>query len=226
MKKLVYCLVLLLYPSGVSAGLIVNGNFSSGNTGFTTAYTYSPGDIGPAQSYDVVDNPAHSRPHDISPVSYGDHTTGTGLMMAVNGAAVPNVVFWSETISITANTDYNFSFWISSWFPASPATVDVQFNGLSVGTAFAPSTVAVWQQFQTTWNSGANTSLTINLIDSLADPDGNDFAVDDIDLTGPTPNAVPEPASILLALTGAGLIGCGWRRGMGERKLTKKITRR
>src|SRR5262249_4207848 len=74
-------------PSG--SNLIANGDFEGGNTGFTSQYTYSPGDIGPAGSYDVVDNPAHSRPHDTNPVSYADHTTGRGLMLAANGPTAP-----------------------------------------------------------------------------------------------------------------------------------------
>src|SRR5262245_41705434 len=103
----------------LSGNLIANGDFSLGNAGFGTGYTYSPGDVGPAQSYDVVDDPAHSRPHDANPVSYGDHTTGTGLMMAVNGATAPDVVVWSQTVAVSPASDYDFSLWLSSWFPSS-----------------------------------------------------------------------------------------------------------
>ncbi len=195
------------------ANFIVNGDFEQGNVGFSTQYTYAPGDIGGAQSYDVVDNPAHSRPHDINPVSYGDHTTGSGLMMAINGAEVPNQVFWSETLSVAPNSDYDFSVWISSWFPTAPATLDIRFNGVSVGTPSAPSTVAVWQQFTTTWNSDGNTTLKIEMIDTNLADIGSDFAVDDISLNGPSPTTSPEPSSLVLfAMGGVGLAGWGWLR--------------
>lgn len=153
--SLLFCLVLLSFPSRAAADMIVNGNFESGNTGFTTQYTYSEGDIGPAQTYAIVSSPGLARPHDINPVMYGDHTTGTGLMMAVNGAESPNQIVWSETVPVVPNSNYTYSMWISSWYAGSPATLDVQFNGSSIGTPAAPSTVGVWQQFSTNWNSGS-----------------------------------------------------------------------
>src|SRR5262245_35251540 len=88
--------------------LVLNGSFDAGNSGFTTQYNYSPGDIGPARSFDVVDDPAHARPNAFDPVSYQDHTTGTGLMLAANGAVTADVVVWSETVAVTPNTDYVF----------------------------------------------------------------------------------------------------------------------
>jgi hypothetical protein len=208
--KTALCLALWLsLPSpDAKADLIINGNFEQGNTGFTTQYTLSRGDIGPAGSYDVVDNPAHSRPHDAHPVSYGDHTTGQGLMMAINGAENASLYFWSETVSVRPHTDYAFSMWISSWFGPPVDIIDVRFNEVSLGTPSAPSTVAVWQEFSKTWNSGDATTLTIKMFDlDLADV-GSDFAVDDISLIGPS--AVPVPPSLMLALTG-GVSLLGWR---------------
>lgn len=165
-------------PDG--SNLIANGDFSLGNTGFTTQYTYSPGDIGPAQSYDVVDNPAHSRPNDVNPASYGDHTTGSGLMLAANGAMTPDVVVWSQTLAVAPGSDYDFSLWLSSWFASSPSTLNVRFNGVTVGTPTAPSTTGVWQKFSTIWNSGPATSLTISIVETTMADVGSDFALDDI----------------------------------------------
>ena len=106
------CLSLTVSPA--SADYIVNGNFEQGNTGFTTQYTYSPGELGPARTYDVVSNPGIDRPRDINPPNFGDHTTGHGLMFAGNGAEVPNVIVWSETLSIPANTGFDYSMWITN----------------------------------------------------------------------------------------------------------------
>jgi hypothetical protein len=80
--------------------LVVNGDFEAGNTGFTSDYRYSPGDIGPDTVYDLLRNPADE--HYLG-ASYGDHTSGSGLMMAVNGARYPNfnAVVWSESLSVT-----------------------------------------------------------------------------------------------------------------------------
>ena len=202
--------ILFLVAGRASAGLIVNGDFEAGNTGFVTTYMYSPGDIGPARSYDVVANPALSRPNDVNPVSYGDHTTGSGLMMAVNGALTPNTLVWAQSVAVVPGADYQFSMWLSSWFPTIPGEFDVLFNGTSIGTPSAPSTVAVWRQFTASWNSGSASSVAIEIRMTNSADIGGDFAFDDISLNGPAP--VPEPAGVLMFLSGAGLLGWRFRR--------------
>ena len=66
--------------------LIVNGDFSAGNTGFQSQYTYNATSVVNETVYTVGPNPA-----DFSPyvASFGDHTSGSGLMMIVNGGSVP-----------------------------------------------------------------------------------------------------------------------------------------
>lgn len=215
-------LFLLLGASPARAGfdLIINGDFSQGNVGFTSQYNYSPADIGPAQTYAIVHSPGDARPADHNGAEVIDHTNGLGLLMAVNGAEVPNQIVWSETLTVSANTDYDFSLWLASWFAGSPATLDIQFNGVTVGTPTAPSTVLPWEQFTATWNSGGATTLTINIIDTNLADIGSDFAIDDISLIGPAP--APAPPSLLLALTGGGVLG-GWgllRRRRGKPAVT------
>ena len=180
----------LLEDRLVPSNLLVNGDFEGGNAGFTTQYTYSHGDIGPAASYDIVDNPAHSRPHDINPVSYGDHTTGSGLMMAVNGATTPNMLVWGETVAVEANSTFQFSAYISSWFAGAPAQLDVLFNGTSVGTMTAPSATGVWVPFSVSWNFGSATSAAIEIRNLSTADVGDDFALDDISLNPPTTTTI------------------------------------
>jgi hypothetical protein len=208
LPKLLCCAALLLLSANAKANLIVNGDFEQGNTGFTTQYVYAPGGIGNSDTYAIVTDPhlVHS-----SASSYGDHTTGSGLMMVLNGNA--NDVAWSESVAVKSGATYDFSIWVSSWTGASPARLDFLFNGATIGNFTAPSTSAVWQQFTLTWNSDTNTSLTIQIIDRNDASDGNDFALDDISLDGPAPGAVPEPSSSILALMGgAALWGYAWRR--------------
>ena len=68
--------------------LVANGDFSAGNTGFTSSYTYvtGPGSLVPEGVYTITTDPHLEHP---GAVSFGDHTTGTGEMMAVNGASTP-----------------------------------------------------------------------------------------------------------------------------------------
>src|SRR5581483_9373517 len=203
MKKCVFCCVLMLLTAPRASAGIINGNFEAGNTGFSTAYTYSPGNIGAQQSYDILHNPSTAHP---SATSYGDHTTGSGLMLAINGSTTANQLIWAQTVAVDPNATYTFSAWISSWVSAAPGQVDVLFNGVSIGTMNAPSTTAVWTPFSATWNSGAATSVNIELRNLSTADVGNDFAIDDLSLSG-GPAAVPEPSSLLLAASACGLLG-------------------
>jgi len=165
------------------SNLVFNGDFELGNVGFTTDYIFSKGDIGGAQWYDVLNNPAQGRPRDINPPSYTDHTSGKGLMMAANGAVSPNKVVWSQTVDVIPGKSYDFSMWISSWYAGNPAKLDIQFNGVSVGVPVAPSSVGPWAQFKTVWNSGASNQVVIRIIETGRADIGSDFALDDISLT-------------------------------------------
>jgi len=66
--------------------LLVNGDFSLGNTGFTSDYVFTS-DTQPSGTYCI-----DTDPHNCDPAgaSYGDHTSGTGLMLNANGAVTPN----------------------------------------------------------------------------------------------------------------------------------------
>jgi len=164
--------------------LVVNGNFSLGNVGFTSSYTYvssGAGELLPESVYAIVTNPFGPHP---DACSFGDHTTGTGNMMAINGASTP-ISVWCETIPVLPNTNYNFSAWVANWSAADVGTgvPDLQFmiNGTLIGTADAiTSACGVWVNFFATWNSGINTTANICIYDETTAADGNDFALDDI----------------------------------------------
>jgi len=191
-----------------AGNLIVNGDFEQGNTGFTSSYAYTPGTNTDATQYTVASNPAVWNPSGGVWSSYGDHTSGSGLMMIANGATAANTLVWGETVSVTPNALYNFSTWVSSTNSFSPADLDFVFNGGTPISYGAPSVPGVWQQFATQWNSGANTSANIQIFDSNLAYNGNDFALDDISLT-----PAPEPSTLALLGVGAiGLVGYGLRR--------------
>lgn len=92
---------MVLPVSAVSPNLIVNGNFEAGNTGFFTEYSYlNPANtgtwtLGPEYMYTVGTDPNlyHS-----AWASFGDHTSGTGKMMIVNGTYLngETKIFWGQ----------------------------------------------------------------------------------------------------------------------------------
>jgi hypothetical protein len=67
-----------------AAELVINGSFEAGNTGFTSEFANSP-DIEQPRTYAITTDPASV--HSLA-ASYGDHTTGSGFMMAVNGTDI------------------------------------------------------------------------------------------------------------------------------------------
>jgi len=164
--------------------LVDNGAFTLGNVGFTSSYTYvssGAGELVPEDVYAIVTNPFGPHP---AACSFGDHTTGTGNMMAINGASTP-ISVWCETIPVTPNTNYDFSAWVANWSAADVGTgvplLQFQINGTLIGTADAiTSACGVWVNFFATWNSGINTTANICIYDECIAADGNDFALDDI----------------------------------------------
>ncbi len=171
----------------LSGDLVVNGNFSAGNTGFTTNYTAGSGGswglLTNPGTYEITSNGnlVHSNFY-----TFGDHTNSSGNMMVCNGSAVANDIVWSQTIAVTPNTNYNFSAWVASMENLSSITqaAQLQFsiNGSLIGPIFyAPLLAGQWSNFYVNWNSGSNTSALITIVDQNAiDLGSNDFALDDI----------------------------------------------
>lgn len=165
-----------------TTNLVVNGGFTSGNTGFTTNYTLGTGGSWGQLSYEgtyaINTNPINTH---TNFASCTDHTTGTGNMMVVNGSATLNTSIWCQTVSVTPNTNYIFSAWFTSVVAANPAVLNFNINGNTIGGLVSVSpTLCTWQNFYQTWNSGANTSATICIKNQNTAPSGNDFALDDI----------------------------------------------
>ena len=216
MFRLTSCLAVLVVLVGVgrlsagTLGLIVNGDFELGNTGFTSEYTHNPGDISPRGTYDLVSDPTDAHPSLANP-SYGDHTTGSGLMLAANACGdCGDLAVWSQEVEVTLETSYKFSAWVSNWAAGgkSPPQMDFFFNGVSVGLFNDVTTPAIWMEFGATWDSTDNTLVTIEIFDRNTVVSGNDFALDDISM-----NPIPEPSTLALLCVGAvGLLAYGWRR--------------
>lgn len=160
-----------------TSNLITNGNFESGNTGFTSDYNYSPSTNSLGLQYTVATS---NFPWNSFSTGCNDHTTGSGKMLIANGDSAPNKKVWTATINVQPNKNYVFNYWLSSW-STSPAKMRLQFNGIDIGAiAVANSTLCTWNQFSYTWNSGSSTTATISLIDTSRVWIGNDFAIDDI----------------------------------------------
>lgn len=169
------------YLTAITTGsnLVANGNFDMGDVDFTSAYQYASVNTIEGE-YFVGPNPSAWN-GGTNPC--GDHTTGNGNMLMINGSPQAGLTAWAtQPITVTPNTNYAFSLWVTS-IDNDPPQAIMQFyiDGVPLGNAApASSSACSWNMFYATWNSGNNTSATISLIDQVTSRAGNDFALDDI----------------------------------------------
>lgn len=158
--------------------LVVNPDFSLGDTGFSSDYVNNPSLIYLPGHYAIVSSPdliySNFPPCD-------DHSPGQGNMLLVNGSTNANDDIWCQTISVTPNTTYAFGAWVGTIVPISVSQLQFFINGQSLGPPFsAPVEICAWTQFFQLWNSGSATTATICIRDFNTANLGNDFALDDI----------------------------------------------
>jgi gliding motility-associated-like protein len=157
--------------------LVVNPDFSQGNIGFTSDYTYER--IIVTQGVYGID----FSPADLNGVFFSrcsDHTDGQGLMMVVDGSPINNQKVWCQSIAVKPNTDYVFTCWLASARLGNPAQLKFSVNGEALGNVLkAPDEVCEWRQFYGLWNSGSVDSAEICIVNTNINPNGNDFALDD-----------------------------------------------
>lgn len=166
--------------SGVQRGnnVIINGDFESGNAGFTSGYNLSTSSLYGEGLYIVGNNPKSTH-NNFS--ACGDHTTGSGNMMIMNASTKGGVKVWCQNVSIDANTDYEFSAWITSVHSSNPAVLEFQIDGNLLGSRLsATSKTCDWGQYAAQWTSNTQTSIELCLVNQNTASGGNDFAIDDV----------------------------------------------
>ncbi len=175
-------------PLWSQSNLLINGDFSQGNIGFRSDYTYSATDCTPEGYYSIAETPHSCHP---AALAFGDHTTGSGLMMIVNGAVTPDVVAWEETVSVLPGKNYLFRGWVADWandsLPQEAARLMVIINGSTISTVVPDTRDGNWIPFNVQWDSQSSTSAKIQIVDADLASVQNDFALDDLNFAIATP---------------------------------------
>lgn len=151
-------------PSGAdtsTANIIVNGDFSQGNTGFYTDFSWNGYDCNfPCfKCYKICNSGAH------------------GNTMSFNGFSQ---VAWQQTVAVFPNRDYTFS---ASFYNVNSAmaTILITINDIPIAGTFSLQPVG-WQTFSFSWNSGGAVNAVIKIMDTNGNENGNDFSLDDISM--------------------------------------------
>ena len=168
-------------PSGFSSNLIVNGDFSQGNSNFSTDYQFitNAGQGGVQRAYGIVSS-ANSWFQFFQPCT--SNAPSGGNMMVVDGSTsnAGNDKVWGQTVTVLPNKTYTFSYWLQTIATPNQALIEVKINGVSIGTALAPNTNCQTTQYTYQWNSGSSTTAQIEFFDRIFVLNGNDFSLDDI----------------------------------------------
>jgi hypothetical protein len=217
-----------------ATNLVVNGDFSQGDVGFTSQYAEvaaKSGSMMPEGVFTIASNPEAVHPYWVALPDDNPH-------MIVNGATAGTWTVWQESLATTAGQTYAFS----------ASAADVCCNSAHLGD-YSPSELEFevssdgFKTFQTlatytthpTGDAGqfgtvhavftAAGAVELRVVDALTGRVGNDFALDDISVTavdgpphGKDPagpgvvSDVPEPGAWSLMIAGFGLLGSALRQ--------------
>jgi len=217
--------IALASHADASTNLVINGDFSLGDTGFGSQYFDVTGTglatgFGKAPNYNAWNESTYAI---VANADLDDNLwlnvpapSGTRSYMAVNGAsdsstsAVPNpslpLTVWDQTVEVAPNTHYDFSAQATTVTNESPATLDFYAGSTLLGALTVSGAAGVWDTFSANWYSGPNTSVFLKIIDTNPVAVGNDFGLDNISLT------VPDQSTWTMMLLGfAGLGFAGYR---------------
>ncbi len=207
----------VLATSAGAANLVVNGDFSAGNTGFTSGYVY--GNDNPPSTYYIGSDPAAVPGAWSDWQNYPTPSGVAGPMFIANGSNVAGTPIWSETIRVVPHATYDFSFYGATqnvYTSYGTGDIQMQVDGADLGGALSlPTSHGVWAQGAENWTNGASDWATITLVDLDTSVASNDFTLDDISFQGPQP--IPEPGTWMLLAAGVFGVGAMLRTRRGKR---------
>jgi hypothetical protein len=194
MKLKVVVVVLLVGLANAEANLVVNGDFESGNTGFSSSYTYNswgsqPGVYG---KYFIGDDSKAWNGNNI--VALHDHTSGSGLMLLADGSTTSSTVVWQQDVAVEAGVEYNFTAWAASTYYSSLPVLVFEVDGQVLGSMTTAN--VTWKEFSRSWTAANSDTVTLSIRDANTAMIGNDFALDDLSF-----EAIPEPMSVALLIS-------------------------
>lgn len=217
LQNLYFLWIFSLAISNLSAqNLLVNGDFEASVplTGFQTNY-FLPTAAGSSvpRNYNIIANPfTMNTVYSNLSAPNGDHTTGSGKMMVVDGSGNGGDKVWELTngssIGVVSGRTYLFSYWIRSISGTNTASnsaiIAINTNGttstpilVSGPTTCPTGNPSLWVQVTYRWTATTNNAqMWITDTQTNGGGAGNDFALDDLSLI-----EAPVPLSLTYSIT-------------------------
>ena len=157
---------------------VVNGDFESGNTGFTSGLPL--GCSCTSGTYCVNTN------FNLKCAGWpnlADHTpTGVGNYLIIDGNTSTATNVWSTTVASSPGATYTFSFWVASVYPTSQQVFDLAMmvNGQSVNQVTVSQATPNWVQYTFTGICPAGVTSMPIAIRQVTGGAFRDFGLDDI----------------------------------------------
>jgi hypothetical protein len=167
----------------LSVELVVNGDFSDGDTGFDTDYQPFSGFEMAEGEYVVTDTT--SGRHRLIGDDVPDHG-GDGFMLMINSALEPDVAVWRQRVPLVLGAAYRMTVWIRHWLPESETPFDyqVRVDSVSVGSMRQEAGLddSGWTRLRLEWTSASSGEVALALFNMDLTRENNDHFLDDISL--------------------------------------------
>lgn len=169
--------------------LILNGDFNSGNSSFTSGYSYLSGCPATGITFGT------SGRYDITTINscYGvlDRSGVNGNVIRfpnINGPTYAGVSFWEQSVTVSPNKNHQLSIWVyepsgNCSFQTLGTNFDIYINGNLVQMDVVGA-CGSWKNKIYSWNSSGSTSAYIQIktgsLNYFNAGQGMDFLLDDI----------------------------------------------
>ncbi len=166
-----------------NGGLVDNGDFTGGSYGFESDYVYQES-TGSRALWDEGKFAIGTSPSNYHRdfISHGDHTTGTGNMLIVNGSPDNSKYVWKKKFNVTAGRVYEFSAWFISVSVGSKLdkeSIEYNIDGIT-NVGEYDQTEDEWERYFGLYTATESKEIEIKIRTKSTALGGNDFAIDDI----------------------------------------------
>ncbi|MCB0779164.1 MAG: hypothetical protein KDC03_06440, partial [Flavobacteriales bacterium] len=159
----------ITYDTG---NLVNNGDFSAGNTGFSTFYNYNP-NLQQEGNYYIGSNAGQYHPF--------WQGFGNQFLMVNAGLFQFFWNFWCQTITVCPGQTYTLSYQAANLSDVGPANIQWVIDGAAQPAMQVTGFLGTWNTYTTTWTAGAGQTsahLCLRMINTSGV--GHDLRIDDI----------------------------------------------